>query len=121
MEVVKMKYPKPLIYRQLTKSEIAKIKEDLPLSQENLAIIDLIFTSKKPITELAKLVTRSRESLNVLRQRAWAKFIEQRPKPEGWKRISIELPEDEADKLWKEAIERKNLELLRAHNRGAAW
>jgi len=79
-----MKYPKPLIYRQLTKAEVAKIKEDLPLSQENLGIINLIFTSKKTITELANLVARSQESLNVLRQRAWAKFIEYRPKPEGW-------------------------------------
>ena len=116
-----MKYPKPLIFRRPTESELAKIKEDLPLSQENLGIIDLIFTSKKSITELANLVSRSRESLNVLRQRAWAKFIEQHPKPDGWKQITIELPADEADKVWKEAIERKNLELLRAHNRESSW
>ncbi|MFA6037460.1 MAG: hypothetical protein WC748_04995 [Legionellales bacterium] len=43
--------------------------------------------------------SKSRQYVNTLIKKAWQKFIEQSPIPEGWKRIVVEFPEAMANEI----------------------
>lgn len=93
--------------RILKDSEFMAIMADFGWSEENQLIAKKVLVNGLSVAHVAKHFAKSRQYVNTLTQKAWQKFIEQSPIPEGWDRIVVELPETMANEIMQKSYELK--------------